>query len=228
MRNWLIAHTFPQIWKKELKLVPIFLILTYVSVKNKRNFLHILITLIQPILLSFTLFLRQYVRTVEAVIFKFTSNSKHPQSHISRLKTDYYLSDMFTNNKDCFKNIFFIVGAVAYSAILFYNTPTQPLTSCTYSLVLLRSGSAVCHFYTETACSTFPLVNPWSWPVVFAVSVWFPNLEVSQQIYVLRCETVSLTPNPQPGGPGYPFLSGSSPLICLVHDAIPVASLPPA
>jgi len=53
-------------------------------------------------------------------------------------------------------------------------------------------------------------------------------LEVSQQLYVLRGEVVSLTPNPQPGGPGYPFLSGSTPLTYLVRDAIQVASLPPA
>ena len=30
-------------------------------------------------------------------------------------------------------------------------------------------------------------------------------------------------PNTQPGGPGYPFSSGSSPLICLVLEALPVA-----
>jgi hypothetical protein len=29
-------------------------------------------------------------------------------------------------------------------------------------------------------------------------------------------------PNPQPGGPGYPFLSGSSPLTCLAGEALPV------
>ena len=34
---------------------------------------------------------------------------------------------------------------------------------------------------------------------------------------------VSPTPNPQPGGPGYPFLSGSSPLTCLAWEALPVA-----
>jgi hypothetical protein len=39
---------------------------------------------------------------------------------------------------------------------------------------------------------------------------------------------VSPTPNPQPGGPGYPFLSGSSPLTCLAWEALPVATLPPA
>jgi hypothetical protein len=56
----------------------------------------------------------------------------------------------------------------------------------------------------------------------------FPILDVFQQMYVLRGETVSLTTNPQPGGPGYPFLSGSSPLICLAYDAILVASPLPA
>ena len=30
-------------------------------------------------------------------------------------------------------------------------------------------------------------------------------------------------PNTQPGGPGYPFSSGSSPLTCLVWEALPVA-----
>ena len=55
----------------------------------------------------------------------------------------------------------------------------------------------------------------------------FPILEVSQQMYFLRGE-VSLTSNPQPGGQGYPFLSGSSPLTCLARDAIPVVSQPPA
>jgi hypothetical protein len=31
------------------------------------------------------------------------------------------------------------------------------------------------------------------------------------------------TPNPQPGGPGYPFLSGSSPLTYLAWESLPVA-----
>ena len=39
----------------------------------------------------------------------------------------------------------------------------------------------------------------------------------------VRGEVLSLTPNPQPGGPGYPFLSGSSPLTCLAWEALPVA-----
>jgi hypothetical protein len=39
----------------------------------------------------------------------------------------------------------------------------------------------------------------------------------------LRCGVVSPTPNPQYGGPGYPFSSGSSPLTCLAWEALPVA-----
>jgi hypothetical protein len=47
-------------------------------------------------------------------------------------------------------------------------------------------------------------------------------LEVSLQ-YFFTGGVVNLTPNPQPGGPGYPFLSGSSPLTCLAWEALPVA-----
>jgi hypothetical protein len=42
-------------------------------------------------------------------------------------------------------------------------------------------------------------------------------------ILFLRGGVVSLTPNPQPGGPGYPFLSETSPLTCLAWEALPVA-----
>jgi len=106
----------------------------------------------------------------------------------------------------------------------------KPLVTChcyQINLTFLHYFNQVMQFYTETAHSTFPLVNPCSCCLVFVVSVRFPILQVSQQIYVLRCETVSLTTNPQPGGPGYPFLSGSSPLTCLARDAIPIASLWP-
>jgi hypothetical protein len=34
---------------------------------------------------------------------------------------------------------------------------------------------------------------------------WFPILESSQKNIFLSGEVVSLMPNPQPGGPGYPF-----------------------
>jgi hypothetical protein len=42
-------------------------------------------------------------------------------------------------------------------------------------------------------------------------------------ICFLLCGVVNPTPNPQHGGPGYPFLSGSSPLTCLAWEALPVA-----
>jgi hypothetical protein len=51
-----------------------------------------------------------------------------------------------------------------------------------------------------------------------------PRLIVGfQNKLFLWCGVVSLTPNPQSGGPGYPFSSGSSPLTCLAWEAIPVA-----
>jgi hypothetical protein len=44
--------------------------------------------------------------------------------------------------------------------------------------------------------------------------------------YVLLGGVVSRTPNPQPGGQGHPFLSGSSPLTCLAWETLPVTTLP--
>jgi hypothetical protein len=41
-------------------------------------------------------------------------------------------------------------------------------------------------------------------------------------------EVVSLMPNPQPGGPGYPSSSGSYPLTCPAWVILPVTKLPPA
>jgi len=40
----------------------------------------------------------------------------------------------------------------------------------------------------------------------------------------LRRGVVSTSPNPQPGGQGHPFKSGSSPLTCLAWENLPVAS----
>jgi hypothetical protein len=54
------------------------------------------------------------------------------------------------------------------------------------------------------------------------------SLKVSQQLKILRGGAVNPIPNPQPGGPGYPFLSGSSPLICPAWETLPAATLPPA
>ena len=41
--------------------------------------------------------------------------------------------------------------------------------------------------------------------------------------YFLQGEVVSLTPNPQPGGPGYPLLSGPFPSTYPARVALPVA-----
>jgi hypothetical protein len=48
-------------------------------------------------------------------------------------------------------------------------------------------------------------------------------LWVFRNMSFLLCGVVSTKPNPQPGGPGYPFLSVSSPLTCLAWEALPVA-----
>jgi hypothetical protein len=52
------------------------------------------------------------------------------------------------------------------------------------------------------------------------------SLKVSQQLKLFR--GWGHQPNPQPGGPGYPFLSGSSPLTYLAWEYLPAATLPPA
>jgi len=49
------------------------------------------------------------------------------------------------------------------------------------------------------------------------------RLRFRNNIFSLQGEVVSLMPNSQPGRPGYPFLSGSSPLTCLAWEALPVA-----
>jgi hypothetical protein len=45
------------------------------------------------------------------------------------------------------------------------------------------------------------------------------------KLLFLRGEVVGLTPNLQPGGPGYPVLSGSSsPLTCPAWETLPIDS----
>ena len=50
-----------------------------------------------------------------------------------------------------------------------------------------------------------------------------PITEFFGTFWFLQGRVVSPAPNPQPGGPGYPFLSGSSPLTCLAWEALLVA-----
>ena len=57
----------------------------------------------------------------------------------------------------------------------------------------------------------------------------FPRLWLKfHNTYVVWDGVVSFMPTPQPGGPEYPFLSGSSPLTFLAWEALPVAQLSPA
>jgi hypothetical protein len=55
------------------------------------------------------------------------------------------------------------------------------------------------------------------------------SLKVSQQLKSFLWDgAIKPTPNPQPGGPGYPFLSGSSSLVCPAWETLPAGTLPPA
>jgi len=47
-------------------------------------------------------------------------------------------------------------------------------------------------------------------------------------IFFFTGDIVGDMPNPQPGGPAYPFSSGSSPLTCPAWETLPVAMLPSA
>jgi hypothetical protein len=67
----------------------------------------------------------------------------------------------------------------------------------------------------------FPICHQLSPSSLNLSSFFFCSTSVT--ISFLLCGVVSPTPNPHPGGPGYPFLSGSSPLTCLAWEALPVA-----
>jgi hypothetical protein len=89
---------------------------------------------------------------------------------------------------------------------------------------ILASSKIFLHFSQSCdlgAQFLMTMLNPCSCWVVFIFSIQFTILEASQQ----TCFYVSLIPNPQPGGPGYLFLSGSSPLTCLAWEALPVVML---
>jgi hypothetical protein len=71
--------------------------------------------------------------------------------------------------------------------------------------------------FTEHFCVvTSSALQPW-------VGLGFLMRFRNNFFFFLRGEVVILTSNPQPGGPGYFFLSGSSPLTCLAWEALPVA-----
>jgi hypothetical protein len=75
------------------------------------------------------------------------------------------------------------------------------------------------------SCSKLPVLNPeqfgciplydiFAWIVLIYSYFSETSVEVSKQIQVLHGGFFSPTPNPKPGGPGYLFLSESSPLTC--------------
>ena len=57
--------------------------------------------------------------------------------------------------------------------------------------------------------------SPSIFPLIPIPSLWLKF----RNKYVLRDDVVSSTPHPQPGRPGCPFVSGSSPLTCLEWEA---------
>jgi hypothetical protein len=75
------------------------------------------------------------------------------------------------------------------------------------------------------ACRTRPFhcfLSPTLYIIVKSIQL-FPLFDFRNNKFFLLCGVVSPKPNHQPGGPGYPFLSGSSPLTCLASEALPVA-----
>jgi hypothetical protein len=90
----------------------------------------------------------------------------------------------------------------------------------------------------QLSSSTGTIAHCGLWPVEQDPSIFpYPSLTLSiivksiqlflfstsVTISFLLCGVVSPKLNPQPGGPGYPFLSGSSPLNCQAWGALPVA-----
>jgi hypothetical protein len=69
-------------------------------------------------------------------------------------------------------------------------------------------------------------------PLIFNDFPFIPSIwgwvSGSWTIELLLYAVVSVTPNPQPGGPGYPSSSGSYHLTCPAWVPLTVATLPPA
>jgi hypothetical protein len=69
--------------------------------------------------------------------------------------------------------------------------------------------------------SSFSYLSPTLSIIVKSIQL-FPLFDFRNNKFLL-CGVVSPTPNPQRGGPVYPFSSGSSPLTCPAWEALPVA-----
>ena len=86
---------------------------------------------------------------------------------------------------------------------------------------ILPGFSAVCNFHVARVISVHLVFFR---PSSFKLSSFFLcSTSVTVSFSFLLGGVVSPTPNPQPGGPVYLFLSGSSPLTCLAWQALPVA-----
>jgi len=92
-------------------------------------------------------------------------------------------------------------------------------TSSLHPFLGLPLRNMVCMFCVARVVSVFlVLFHPSS---LNLSSLFLCSTFVTVSFLLYR--VVSPTPNPQPGGPGCPFLSGSSPLTCLAWEALPVA-----
>jgi hypothetical protein len=92
-----------------------------------------------------------------------------------------------------------------------------------YSSSSSTGTTARCGFWPveQDPSNCFPYLSPTLSIIVKSIQL-FPLFDFHNNIFLL-CGVVSPTSNPQPGGPEYPFLSGSSPLTCLAWEALPVA-----
>jgi hypothetical protein len=91
-----------------------------------------------------------------------------------------------------------------------------------------QSASILLCFLSLSFCGDHHVHHPTISNWVFLVHQSEADYLVSEQIVFLRREVVSITPNPQPGGPGYPSSSGSYPFTFPAWVPLPVATLPPA
>jgi len=94
---------------------------------------------------------------------------------------------------------------ILYNSVFCFN---RPLNCNIKRLQVMRSVLRKSHHH-RLYSPGWALASAWGFVTIF--------------FFFLQGEVVSLMPNPQPGGPGYPFLSGSSPLTCLPWEALPVA-----
>jgi hypothetical protein len=99
---------------------------------------------------------------------------------------------------------------VAILILVGYHKFTKKISS---GIAIKSSSTTVlcCSWSCDLCLQFLTLANHCSSWVVFMVSIWFPASEGYQDTYFLWGQVVSLMPNPQPGGPGYPISSGTSP-----------------